>query len=180
MSSLAIITASIATAGNALADEPPTPRERTVFYGYQNMVVSYSGLLLFSARGLSLSATSIAGATVFLLGSPVVHGIHGDDGRRIAGSLAFDVALPFLGGLIASSTAKDEPGCANVNGGCLHDDIDRTSRGVMIGMAIAPLLDGLLLGWKTVPIASGLSPTISLARRDDPRSATTLGIRGVF
>ena len=179
---------AVASAETAAPSSEP-PHERTVFYGYQNMAVSYAGLGIFSTGRLSFSASSFLGAAVFLAGSPIVHGLHGDDGRRIAGSLLLNLALPFLGGLIASSSGSDTPGCQQVNGGCLYDGLDRTRTGVIIGMAIAPLLDGLILGWKTEKVAEtgkvALTPALSIAQTGDARtgsvrSVTTIGVRGVF
>ncbi len=160
------------------ASEGPR-RERKVFYGWENMVVSYSGLALFYGGGFSSGPEkAILGAAIYALGSPIVHIANGDSGGKAYGALMINALTPVVFGALGHTT--DRP-CSPHDEECDLGHISGMIYGAMLGSLVAPLLDGFLLGWKPEKTPEfGIAPTMTLARKEDPTSATTVGVSGFF
>lgn len=105
--------AMVAVSSNALAtntpDTPadPPPKELRRYYGWQNIVVGYTGLGLAVHGFLSESnLLMLAGATTFTFGGSFVHGAHNNPGAAVA--TPFLTAAPVvLIGLAAASSDHD-------------------------------------------------------------------------
>ncbi len=166
---------------------PPTdastmtpPRETTTFYGWENIAISYAGAGIFWG-GIAADSKSVpwAGLGVYALGSPLVHLAHGQP-LRAAGSLAINAFVPLLAGAIGNAlmppvSAQATPGSSDVvPAGLLL--------GMFIGSLAAPLIDGLTLGWESHPSSplASMTPTVSIARKEDPLSMNSIGVAGIF
>jgi len=167
-SALLFSALAIAPAANAAVKEPP----RTEWYGWQILAsdattLVTSTLLLGSLRNENYGLVNLYGG--FVLGGPIVHGVHGNPGRAL-GSLALRVVLPTAGGLI---------GCAAYDGhneffGCLPG----AALGLAIGMGGAIALDSGVLGYtdgKPEPRTLGVVPSASFSR-----TGATFGLQGIF
>jgi hypothetical protein len=93
------------------------PATATEWYGWQPLLIDLSSIALVAAGvargGTTSEATSIAGASLFTLGAPIVHLAHGHSGRA-AGSVALRTLVP-AGGLATGlllGAALSSPGTA--------------------------------------------------------------------
>ena len=157
---LALAGALLTTAGSGLADAPAPRAEEAParrYYGWQNMVVEGSGLVL-AARGVWVGSDLMffTGAATYAFGGTVVHAAHGNVGAAIA-SPFIQVGVPLvLGGIgYVSAERRYEAG-------------ERALLGGILGALLAPALDSAL-GWERVVVA----PTV-----DRGRVGLTVG--GVF
>jgi len=89
-------------------------------YGGQTFLVDILALATAGAGFLSANVTSgnpsgpgiallVLGSATYLLGSPIVHGLHRNGGRA-AGSLGMRVGFPLLGGLIGATLFRSRSG----------------------------------------------------------------------
>jgi hypothetical protein len=90
----------------------PLPQYEKVWYGYQTLIADAASFGLFAA-GLSVRSGGLvaAGYTGFVLGTPIVHMVHGNVGPGF-GSIGLRLLMPLIGlgvgaivGVIASGTS---------------------------------------------------------------------------
>lgn len=129
------------------------PATQSSFYGWQILVVGgASGLV--TAASLVLpekpfdSFLSVAGFVIgvptYGLAGPIFHWSHGQFEKGLL-SFGLNVASPLLGlaiGPQVSCGANDSSDCADKG----------QVAGAAVGFLVAPVLDGLLLGWEEVPV----------------------------
>ncbi|HET7500094.1 MAG TPA: hypothetical protein VFK02_03800 [Kofleriaceae bacterium] len=117
-------------------------RIETEHYGWQIVV---SDVL---AIGLAVTNDGTAvplGGLTYLLGGPIIHGMHGEGGRA-AGSLALRVGLPVLGALAGRKLLRPGSGCAQDDEGCGESpEIGGLIVGGAIGLATAMIVDAALV-----------------------------------
>lgn len=166
-----------------VAEQHPAPplesKPKRHWYGLPIVITDAAayGLLvtaveLDSSYGYAL-APSLAG---YVLGGPIVHGVHGHWGH--AGlSLLMRTALPVGGALIGADCNHDygyRDGCAS--DGCGSDQCGKgTVIFAVVGMAVASAIDLGALSWEDVEPAPSLQPVVS-ARRD----GAWIGASGTF
>jgi hypothetical protein len=124
---------------------------RTEFYGWVNILVGELGL--GSALGVAaLSSLSSGGGgrdggelaalggAIYLFGGPVVHTVKGDFFKGL-GAFGLLVGPPATGALIGYGASS----------GCTGHDCrgEATVWGGVTGAVLAPLVDGLALGWES-------------------------------
>jgi hypothetical protein len=142
--------ASLGTIPAAAATPPPedieivAPRVATSFYGWQILIFGEAGALA-SAAAITLpdeplqsapsTAAFVLGAPTYVVAGPIVHWTHGHFAKGLA-SFGGNVALPLLAGAIGAAAAHDR--------GFVH--------GAALGFVLAPIVDGVVLGWEDVPI----------------------------
>ncbi len=133
---------SVTTAGETsarAADAGSEPPRR--FYGWQIFLTAHVGQALVIHGFLSDSYTPIVvGAGTWLSGGVAVHGAHGNGGAALA-SPAIQ-ASPLVLAAIGSQFGKRRDG----------EEIATVT--LVVGAIVAPLLDGLLLGWERSPTRS--------------------------
>jgi hypothetical protein len=141
------------------------------------MVVGELGVGL-AAAGLVIRTPKlwVPGVVIYAAGAPAIHVLH-DDEPKAWGAVALHVGLPLvgagIGALSASSLRRSRPLWAIY--------------GVTLGAVAAPLVDGLLLGWKTKkPRDASASraratPTFAAVPSEDGRGGGVMvGAAGVF
>jgi hypothetical protein len=150
-------------------DVHPTPTE-TNWYGWQNLSVDAASLAV-------LGGAPVVGLVGYLVGSPIVHGVHHREGAVFA-SVTMRIFFPIIGGVIESNrcpheSGKDDPMECSV----------ATFEGILLGGLTAIIVDDVALGFEEVPAPRKLSviPSTSIVRSPDGRSSSpTFGIAGVF
>jgi hypothetical protein len=158
--------ASVGTLPARAATAPPDdieivpPRTATSFYGWQIAVfgeagaLATAGALVLPDQPLQSGPSTVAfilGAPTYVLSGPIVHWTHGHFGKGLI-SLGGNVALPLVAGAIGAAAASDRG----------------FARGVAVGLLLAPIVDGALLGWEEVPIdyiGKYSEPLVALAQR---------------
>lgn len=151
---------------------PPAPTEtRTKFYGWQNILVGELGLgAAIGGAFLGAGEPAALGGLVYLLGGPIVHGVHGSV-AKVFGSLGGNVAFPLVGALTGFAIAKDS-----------EDEGQGAAIGALVGCVVAPIFDGVALGWtsrgrsdgvgKSAPVAP---PMVGVTRTKHGWTATIAG-----
>lgn len=138
---------SVATnAPRATRTPPPAaPTEtRTKFYGWQNILVGELGLgAAIGGAFLGAGEPGAIGGLVYLFGGPAIHGAHGSL-AKVFGSLGGNVGFPLVGALTGFAIMKGS-----------EDEGQGAAIGVLVGCAVAPLFDGLVLGWSTPKRSDG-------------------------
>jgi hypothetical protein len=149
------------------ASAEPEPPQR--WYGWQLLIAdgSATGLILLAAE---MTDGDLPGAVGLLLyASPIVHALHGNPGRAAA-SLGLRAVLPFAGALIGIEASNS--GCGLLGGEC-----EALPTGVVVGYALAVLIDAGLLAWEEDDApdadASRLRPAVQIGR-----SGAWLGVAG--
>lgn len=158
------------------ADLPNTPEStRESFYGWQNILVSHAAVGLVAAGLARRPTVAVAGLTLYVVGSPVVHALHGGGIGRIGASLAINVLVPTF---LATIGHEADRGCFGEDTSCTPS---YSANLTLVGLVLAPILDGLVLGWKkeATPKVT-LVPTVRWAAKGDRGSATTFGVAGEF
>ena len=153
-----------------------------IFYGWQNIVAGYAGIGMMAAGVKEGGALPFVGLGVYALGGPIVHIAH-KEYARAAGSLVINVLTPVLVGALAHS--MDKPCAHNEEEGCSLDTVGYAITGVVVGMLVAPIIDGVTMGWEDAPRKPApdiaIQPTVSIARKEpNGASTTTFGVAGVF
>lgn len=123
---------------------------RTEFYGWINMLVGELGLgaavgvaalssLGSSGGGSDAGGAAGLGGAAYLFGGPIVHAVKGDFTKSL-GAFGLLVGMPLTGGLIGYGASS----------GCASNDcrVEAAVWGGVAGAALAPIVDGLALGWK--------------------------------
>ncbi len=158
------------------APKPTLPRPvptRTRFYGWQNILVGELGLAAaFGGAFLGEGEPAALGGLVYLFGGPIIHGVHGGGMGKVFASLGGNVGFPLLGALAGfAATSEDEDG-----GG------QGAAIGALVGCAVAPLWDGLVLGWETKRGDGSVGkskpaapPMVGVAKTKDGWTATVAG-----
>lgn len=156
--------------------EPPV-RDRLTFYGWQNMLIGEAGVGAF-VLGIRFSAPLAAGGLIVALaGGPAVHGIHGRPKKAI-GSVLINIGLPVTGLAIGATLAT----VRHANAGYW------SVVGLELGLAAAPIVDGLALGFARERIGRAragltgfITPVVGALPSSDGRSASfVLGAAGTF
>lgn len=165
-------TPPLAHAAARPAPPPPSaPPSSSTFYGWQNILVGELGLgIAIGTAALDAPEAGALGGIAYFFGGPCIHGAHGGGLGKVFGALALNVAVPGVGASIgaASSIGQDfEAGQA-------------AALGALIGMAVAPIADGLILGWETRSSRGDIggatpTPTVGLARTRDGWRASVAG-----
>jgi len=115
---LALIGTLVLAAAPARATEPPDPAERLeprdepkrTYYGWQNIVVGYTGELLLLHGFFSESPMlMVTGAATYGLGGMVVHAVHGNATAAAVSPLIM-IGVPLLTAVIAESSRTEELG----------------------------------------------------------------------
>jgi hypothetical protein len=200
-----MVALSSASAGAAGANGAPPPAEIQAqerktsrsFYGWEILATGEIGGLLMVASvvlpetpvGTPLATAGfIIGAPAFVLSGPVVHWSHNQFDKGLL-SLAGNIALPLLGGIVSRSAGCDR-------------DAETACReraflmGLGLAAAVTPVIDALVLGWEDVPWDDTQTSTASLRSRPrvmtpprfsmapsfglGPRGELTLGLGGRF
>lgn len=108
---LSALLASALVAGSPdarAADDPPKP---TRYYGWQNIIVGYTGLSLIAHGFASDSnALMLTGAAAWAFGGTVIHSLHGNSGA--AAATPFITAGATMALVAASATGRDAEGLA--------------------------------------------------------------------
>jgi hypothetical protein len=154
---------------------------RTEFYGWINILVGELGvgsaigiaaLSSLSAGGGGRDAGEVAalGGAVYLFGGPVVHTVK-DDFPKALGAFGLLVGLPVTGALIGYGASS----------GCSADDCrgEAAVWGGVTGAVLAPLVDGLALGWKSERSERASAPAVMPFAMPVAGGATA-GIAGAF
>jgi hypothetical protein len=152
------------------SDAHPTVTEKN-WYGWQNLSVDAGSI------GFALGGAPVVGLIGYLVGSPIVHGVHHREGA-VFGSVTMRIFFPIIGGVIASNRCPQEDG----RGDPLSCTV-ATLEGVLLGGVTAIIVDDVALGFEEVPAPRKFSviPSTSLVRSPDGRSSSpTFGIAGVF
>ncbi|GAC1579466.1 MAG: hypothetical protein NVS3B20_10420 [Polyangiales bacterium] len=169
----------------------------TSWYGWQNMIVGHASLAVAAANlaGRTDPVWTLVPLSGYALGGPLVHLMH-DHPIRAGVSFASNVGIPALRGLIGSKMAA---GCHSdttlfgtpntdprPGGWC---QMGAMFTGILVGAIVAPIVDGLSLGWERTPnerspaVSAKLQwqPTFSMVPKDARGgSLTTVGIAGAF
>lgn len=124
---------------------------RTEFYGWINMLVGELGLgsavgiaalssLSAGGGGSDAGGAAALGGAAYLFGGPIVHAVKGDFTKSL-GAFGLLVGLPVTGALIGYGASS----------GCESNDcgVEAAVWGGVTGAALAPIVDGLALGWKS-------------------------------
>ena len=112
-----------------------------MFYGWQNMLVGeacFGGALAIVVAGVKEGGLLAIG---YVVGPPVIHALH-DEGTKAWISLGIHLGLPLVGALGGLAVGR-----------ALGAETDvRAAVGAMVGLATAPILDGVALGWTREPV----------------------------
>ncbi len=166
-----------------------TPIEPTGyrFYGWQSMFAEGFGTTLVAgaalvgfegSRSSEVGAIATLGGVGYVLGGFLVQAFH-DNWRKAGGSLGFTLGLPATGALIglgAGAAQCDDKGCRE----------RAVAVGALVGVLVAPLADGLALGWQKKrttyhgdsghdPFFASVGPTILPVQ-----NGVILGVSGVL
>jgi hypothetical protein len=153
----------------------------TEFYGWINILVGelsvgavlgIAGLASLGDGGGSEAGT--VGALPLLaytFGGPIVHAVKGEDFAKSLGAFGILLGTPPAGALVGF-TASD--GCTS--NGCRAE---AAAWGAVVGAAVAPLVDGLALGWREGRGSRHAGSFVSPELRPVPGGAT-LGLVGSF
>lgn len=155
------------------------------FYGWQNIVVGHASLTatVLIAVLADGAGGSEAGGVVglgYVLGSPIVHAVH-DGGVKSFVALGMLVGIPAtlaLGGLVVDEACGGGSSC----------DGSTWAYGMLAGLVIAPIVDGVALGWGDVPAdppraderASFTVTPVVNASLEPGKESLHLGVGGTF
>lgn len=143
--------ASVATAPitHTQALAPRTFRTERSFYGWQNIVVGHGSIVLASLiAGLGEGQDTATGGGLiglgYLVGGPIIHAVHGDGTKSLvaAGILVGIPSTLAITGLVIDEACGDEASC---NG-------NSWAFGLLAGVILAPIIDGVALGWEDVDV----------------------------
>ncbi len=158
-----------------------SPSSRTEFYGWGNILVGELGLgsavaivaLSSGSRGGGNDAGGYAGLSgaLYLFGGPILHAIEGDCCAKSLGAFGLLVGLPATGALIGYGASS----------GCESDDCggEAAAWGAITGAALAPIVDGLALGWKSGRSERAELPAV-MPYSVPIAGGATVGIMGTF
>ncbi len=133
----------------------PVATERS-FYGWQNIVAGHASIgaaVLIAAAGQGSGGTSEAGGVIglgYVLGGPIIHAVHGD-GERAFGALGILAGIPAtlgLTGFIIDEACGVDASCTGTT----------WAYGLLAGLILAPIIDGVALGWEDVPREGEVRP----------------------
>lgn len=128
---------------------PRTFRTERSFYGWQNIVVGHGSIVLASLlAGLGEGQDTATGGGLiglgYLVGGPIIHAVHGDGTKSLvaAGILVGIPSTLAITGLVIDEACGDEASC---NG-------NSWAFGLLAGFVLAPIVDGVALGWEDVDV----------------------------
>jgi hypothetical protein len=144
-------------------DPPPTPR----WYGYQTLGVDAISAALVAGTS-AVPLLGVVGYLGYVVGGPIVHGVHHRDGALVL-DLLLRLTAPIAGFAIGAASAR----CAappSTGDNALSDAFCPLAGGVAgveVGMLAVSLFDATVLGWDSVPahreLASrALAPTLAV------------------
>ncbi|HYV65636.1 MAG TPA: hypothetical protein VE964_05295 [Myxococcales bacterium] len=158
---LTSLALSLAVAGAARADETPS---ETRWYGWQIMLADAAGGALLYAGSKGNSAASIAGVSILVLGSPVIHLAHHAPGD--AGWSVLARVVPF--GASLAIFAAIHPPCGE---GCGELAIPVSG---LILSGVGAVADWIYLSSERVDQTVSLGPAVPFDRRRGAGLALTL------
>jgi hypothetical protein len=111
--------ALLATAEPALCQENAKPAGESSWYGYQILLADGLGYAAIAGALANHDggALGIAGAGIYLVAAPVIHGIHHET-KNVFGSIALRLFIPLMGFAIGKGTGAVPP-TARI-GRCVH------------------------------------------------------------
>lgn len=145
------------------AQHPPKATPKRRWYGYQTMLADWPALALVIAGVESeQTAATVAGASLWVVGGPLIHVAHGNLGRGLL-SLSLRVGGPALGAVSLGWSCIPAHGTAPICPIALE-------LGVVLGAMTAHVLDVTLFAWdepKPTRASAQLSlmPLFDLAER---------------
>lgn len=153
-------------------DAPATFTSHTTFYGWQNILVGELGLATaIGTAMLDAAEAGSLGGLAYLFGGPSIHGLHDGGLGKVFGSFALNVGVPCVGAAIGALSAIDTD----------QDPGQNAAIGALIGMGVAPLVDGLTLGWETHRVlASGSAARLPMVGLSKTRGGWTASVAGAF
>jgi hypothetical protein len=131
-----------------LAEPVAPPPTRPYWYGYQTLVVDGVSAA-FLAGTTSSPLLGLVGYLGYVVGGPIVHGVHHRDGA-VAVDLLLRLAAPFAGFVVGTDNVHCAP-----PGGSLEDTFCKLNGGVMgaeVTMIAVSLFDAMVLSWGSEPV----------------------------
>jgi len=141
----------VASSSSGSSSSSSSSSSRTEFYGWINMLVGELGLgsavgiaalssLGANGGGSDAGGAAALGGAAYLFGGPIVHAVKGDFTKSL-GAFGLLVGLPVTGALIGYGASS----------GCESNDcgVEAAVWGGVTGAALAPIVDGLVLGWES-------------------------------
>jgi len=159
-----VISSAVADAQPALPLDDETPVESYRLQVLGADAVSYALLLGSAYAGHDARQTLRGGgASIFLVGAPVVHLVHGRLGRGVA-DVGLRIAIPAVGALVGSMQGDDEG--------------SGVAAGFLVGAAIASVLDAAWLAGGDEPRPTTGQPVATTV--SPVRGGAMLGLGGSF